>query len=102
MDTAPAPLMPTSTRGGGSGAPPRGHRAPAGSVGVRAGLPPKRLHDMRLSCPTILAAQDVPLSETMGILGHSTIAVTMRYVHSLPKTRRRAAAKVDSVLKGSE
>lgn len=66
-----------------------------------AGLPPRRFHDMRHSCGTILAAQDVPLSEIMAILGHSNIAVTMRYVHSLPETRRRAADKMGDALWGT-
>jgi len=65
------------------------------------GLPPRRFHDMRHSCGTILAAQGVPLSEVMEILGHSNIAVTMRYVHSLPETRRHAAQKMDDALWGS-
>ncbi len=56
---------------------------------------------MRHSCGTILAAQDVPLSEIMGILGHGNIAVTMRYDHSPPETCRRAAEKMGDALWGT-
>lgn len=66
-----------------------------------AGLPPRRFHDMRHSCGTILTARVVPLSEIMAILGHSNIAVTMRYVHSLPATRRQAAGKMTEALFGT-
>jgi integrase len=55
---------------------------------------------MRHSCGTILAAQGVPLAEVMAILGHAQINTTMRYVHSLPETQRRAAAKMNDVLWG--
>lgn len=66
----------------------------------KAGLPRRRFHDMRHSCGTILAAQGVPLVEVMAILGHAEIKTTMRYIHSLPESQRRAAEKIDEVLWG--
>lgn len=67
-----------------------------------AGLPRRRFHDLRHSCGTILAAQGVPVSDIMAILGHAQLSTTMRYVHSIPETQRMAAKKMDDALWGDD
>lgn len=47
-----------------------------------AGLPGVRLHDLRHSYATWLAAAGVPLTGIRDLLGHSSLAVTSRYAHS--------------------
>ncbi len=47
----------------------------------RAGLEPRRWHDLRHSYGTTLAEAGIPLAKVQKLLGHSTITTTMRYVH---------------------
>lgn len=67
---------------------------------AQAGLPPRRWHDLRHSCGSILAAQSVPVSEIQSILGHAQVSTTMVYVHSLSEAQRQAAQKMDDALFG--
>lgn len=48
---------------------------------TRAGIDRRRWHDLRHSYGTALAEAGIPLPKVQRLMGHSTIAVTMRYVH---------------------
>jgi site-specific recombinase XerD len=50
----------------------------------RAGLRRIRWHDCRHSFASQLTSAGVPLRQVQDYLGHSTIAMTMRYAHLAP------------------
>ena len=60
-----------------------------------AGVPRCALHVARHSAATTLAMLGVPLPDIMAILGHSSAAVTMRYIHPDLTNLRAAVDKVD-------
>lgn len=63
------------------------------------GLPPKRFHDLRHSCASLLVAQGVPMRVVMETLGHSDIRLTMNtYSHVSLEVSREAATRIDAVL----
>jgi integrase len=63
------------------------------------GLPPKRFHDLRHSCASLLVAQGVPIRVVMETLGHSDIRLTMNtYSHVSLEVSREAATRIDAVL----
>jgi len=65
----------------------------------RAGLPRMRFHDLRHSCASLLAAQNVPPRAIMETLGHSTIATTMNvYAHVMPSLLQESADAMDRAL----
>ncbi len=65
----------------------------------KAGLPPKRFHDLRHTCASLLLAQDVHPRVVMEILGHSQISLTMdTYSHVIDELQNEAAAKIDALL----
>ena len=65
----------------------------------RAGLPSKRIHDLRHTCASFLLAQDVHPRVVMEILGHSQIGLTMNtYSHVIPALQREAAEQMDALL----
>ena len=47
----------------------------------RAGLPDFRFHDLRHTCASYLAMNGASLREIAEVLGHKSLAVTMRYSH---------------------
>lgn len=55
-----------------------------------AGIENFRFHDLRHTAGTRLASKNVPINVIQGILGHSDIKTTMRYVHQLPKAKIEA------------
>ena len=63
----------------------------------RAGIPRIRFHDLRHTFATRLAARGVDLLTIKELLGHSNIAMTMRYAHPSQDNMRRA---VELLLKG--
>jgi integrase len=67
-----------------------------------AGLHHIRIHDLRHSCATLLLTQGVHARVVMELLGHSQIAVTMRYSHMVPALRKEAADQMDAALKTPE
>ena len=65
----------------------------------KAGLPRIRFHDLRHTCASLLAAQNVHPKVVQEILGHSNIAITMDlYSHIFSEVKREAAATMDAVL----
>jgi len=67
---------------------------------VRAGVPEKRLHDLRHSAATMMLASDLDLRTAGQVLGHSQVALTARYSHILADRRSVAAARIESALFG--
>jgi integrase len=66
---------------------------------IKAKLPPKRLHDLRHTCATLLIAQGVHPRVVMETLGHSQISVTMDlYSHVTAPMQAEAAKKMDAAL----
>lgn len=66
---------------------------------AKAGVPSKRLHDLRHSAPTSLAS-DLELKTAGQVLGHSQLALTLRYLHVLKDRRSVAAARIEATLFG--
>lgn len=65
----------------------------------QAGLRRVRWHDLRHAAASLLLAQNVHPRVIMGLLGHSSIAVTMNtYAHVLPAAQRDAAETMDALL----
>jgi integrase len=66
-----------------------------------AGIRSIRLHDLRHTTATLLKNLGVPARDTMGILGHSRIAVTMEvYTDADDPSRREAIGKLSRLLGG--
>jgi integrase len=66
---------------------------------TRAGLRPIRLHDLRHTTATLLKNLGVPPRDTMEILGHARIAVTMEiYTSADGASRRDAIGKLSQLL----
>jgi len=57
----------------------------------QAGLPHFRVHDLRHTYGTTLAANGVDVVTIMKLMGHSDIKTTMRYLHSAPDRLKWAA-----------
>ena len=64
-----------------------------------AGLPKLRLHDLRHSACAILLAQGVNIRAISELLGHSSVAFTLKtYGHLMEETKKEAALKMDAAL----
>jgi integrase len=70
-------------------------------IRARAGLRPIRLHDLRHTTATLLKNLGVPPRDTMEILGHARIAVTMEIYTAADGTNRRDAIGKLSQLLGT-
>ena len=69
----------------------------------RAELPPRRFHDLRHTCATLLFSQGVPARTVMEILGHSQISLTMNtYTHVLEPQKQAAAQKMNELLQAEK
>ena len=65
-----------------------------------AGLPDVRIHDLRHSAATILAAARVDLKTIQERLGHSSIAITADiYAHVSVDMQQEAASKIDALFR---
>lgn len=54
-----------------------------------------RFHDLRHDCGSRLAMAGVDLRTLQEILGHKTLAMTLRYAHLSPEHRLRAVRHLD-------
>ena len=70
-----------------------------GSACKEAGIKDLWFHDLRRTAATRMADAGVPLSVVQGILGHSDIRTTMRYVQVVDDDKRQA---VSTPVKGGE
>jgi len=61
----------------------------------KASLKGLRLHDLRHTFATRLIQSGVDVFTVQKLLGHSTITMTMRYVHSFEPEMRNAVARLD-------
>lgn len=65
----------------------------------RAGLPQRRLHDLRHTAATLLLLGNVPVKVVSELLGHSSVSITLdRYSHVLPSMGRDAASAMERML----
>jgi integrase len=60
--------------------------------------PKVTLHTLRHTAASLMVATGVPLYDVAKILGHSTLAVTMRYAHFAPKAARSAIDRLGGAL----
>lgn len=60
-----------------------------------AGVRHYRLHDARHSAGTMMLAQGIDVRVVMATLGHSSLAITMRYQHTVDEMKKAAAAAMD-------
>ncbi len=67
-----------------------------------AGVPERRLHDLRHSAATALLLADVDLATAGAMLGHSRVDMTRRYTHVLADRKRVAADRMSDVLFGPQ
>ncbi len=65
-----------------------------------AGVPERRLHDLRHSAATALLLADVDLPTAGALLGHSRVEMTARYSHVLADRKRVAADRMERTLFG--
>jgi integrase len=64
-------------------------------------LPPIRFHDLRHTCATLLLLADENPKVISERLGHANIQMTLNtYSHVLPTMQKRAASKMDGILRG--
>lgn len=61
--------------------------------------PKVTMHTMRHTAASLMVAAGVPIFDVAKILGHSTIAVTMRYAHFAPAAGRGAIDALDRQLR---
>ena len=68
---------------------------------AKAGIAPKRFHDLRHTAASLLLAQGVHPRTVMETLGHSQISLTLNtYSHVLPSVLREAADKMEAIIGG--
>ena len=63
----------------------------------RAGIKDFRFHDLRHTAASHLVMASVDIKAVQEILGHRTLAMTMRYAHLSPEHRARAIKVLDTV-----
>ena len=61
----------------------------------RAGIADFRIHDARHTFASRLVMKGVPLLDVSKLLGHSSLAMTMRYAHLAPDAYDAAISKLE-------
>ena len=64
----------------------------------RAGVPPLSFHGLRHTCATLLMAANVHPKVVQERLGHTTVAMTMRYSHTTTKAHEEATEALANLL----
>jgi len=67
-----------------------------------AGVPVRRLHDLRHTAATLLLEAEVDLKSAGQVLGHTTVAQTAAYTHVLADRRAAAARAVEAHVFGQK
>jgi hypothetical protein len=75
------------------------HEDPFDKTVLKAGLEDFRFHDLRHTFATRLVQNGVDLYKVKELLGHKTLAVTMRYAHHYPESLRASVELLDSCYK---
>jgi len=66
----------------------------------RAGLPEKRLHDLRHTCATLLLGQGVHPTLVQKLLGHASVVMTLnRHSHWIPSMGDQTARAMEAALR---
>ena len=66
----------------------------------RAGLPQKRLPDLRHTCATLLLSQGVHPTFVQKLLGHASVVITLnRYSHWIPSMGDQTARAMEAALR---
>jgi integrase len=69
----------------------------------RAGLEPRRFHDLRGTCGTMLARLKVPPRDAQLILGHANVTTTLKiYTQVTEEGVRESAGKLGAFMTGEE
>ena len=85
-------------RGGMSRQPVRDLQGPWEQIRDLAGFPELRIHDLRHSYASILAASGTPLLVVGKLLGHLHVTTTARYAHLADDPVRLANARIGDQL----
>jgi len=64
----------------------------------KAKLTDFRFHDLRHTCASWMVQRGANLQEVKDVLGHSTLAMTLRYAHLAPEHLRKAVSALDGML----
>jgi len=66
---------------------------------TRAGLPHRRVHDLRHTAATLMLSRSVPVKVVSEMLGHADVSTTLSiYAHVLPDMQGGAARAMDDLL----
>ncbi|MGH9107290.1 MAG: tyrosine-type recombinase/integrase [Acidimicrobiales bacterium] len=68
------------------------------SLCVNAGVPTRRLHDLRHSAATMMLENELDLRTAGAVLGHSQVSHTARYSHVLADRKLVAADRIEKAL----
>ena len=68
---------------------------------VTAGVPVRRLHDLRHTSATLLLEANLDLKAAGQVLGHVTVGQTAAYTHVLADRKAAAARAVDAFVFGA-
>ena len=61
---------------------------------TRAGIGPFRFHDLRHATGVRMAEAGATPAEIAAVLGHKTLAMTMRYIRHAPRDAARSVARL--------